>query len=151
MNIPAYDNPAMQRSMDTFVKLTRSAYAVSNRLIERQTLDDLPPSQSDMREAFSHLGPLSQTEIGAKLLESGGNISLIIDNLEKKKARNTPTIKYRSPPSDCFLNSSVSGAHRRDIPAPRAGNTIRAKHPELGRIGAAWLSLPQTWSRDTQT
>ncbi len=85
MNIPAYDNPAMQHSMDTYVKLTRSAYAVSNRLIERQTLDDLPPSQSDMREALSHLGPLSQTGNGAKLLKSGGNISLIIDNLEKRK------------------------------------------------------------------
>ncbi|MCK4724560.1 MAG: MarR family transcriptional regulator [Anaerolineales bacterium] len=151
MNIPDNDNPTMQRAMDTYVKLTRSADSLSTRLIKKQTLDDLPPSQSDHREALSHLGPLSQTEIGAKLLKSGGNISLIIDNLEKKKARNTPTIKYRSPPSDCFLNSSVSGAHRRDIPAPRAGNTILAEHPELGRIGAAWLSLPQTWSRDTQT
>ena len=36
-------------------------------------------------EARLHLGPLSQTEIGAKLLKSGGNISLIIDNLGKRK------------------------------------------------------------------
>jgi MarR family 2-MHQ and catechol resistance regulon transcriptional repressor len=34
-------------------------------------------------EAILHLGSLSQTEIGAKLLKSGGYISLIIDILEK--------------------------------------------------------------------
>ena len=31
-----------------------------------------------------HLGPLSQSEICAKLLKSGGNITLVIDNLEKR-------------------------------------------------------------------
>ena len=70
MNIPANDNPTMQRAMDTYVKLTRSADEVSNRLIEKQTLGDLPPSHSGVLEALFHLGPFSQTEIGAKLLKS---------------------------------------------------------------------------------
>ena len=43
MNIPTNDNLAMQRALDTYVKLTRSADEISNRLIEKQTLDDLPP------------------------------------------------------------------------------------------------------------
>jgi MarR family 2-MHQ and catechol resistance regulon transcriptional repressor len=35
-------------------------------------------------EALYHLGPLSQGEIGQKILRSSGNITMVIDNLEKK-------------------------------------------------------------------
>ena len=36
-----------------------------------------------MLDALYHLGPLSQKELGFKLLKSGGNITMVIDNLEK--------------------------------------------------------------------
>ncbi len=36
-----------------------------------------------MLETLLHLGPLSQSEICSKLLKSGGNITLVVDNLEK--------------------------------------------------------------------
>jgi MarR family 2-MHQ and catechol resistance regulon transcriptional repressor len=35
-------------------------------------------------EALYHLGPLFQREIGQKLLRSSGNITMVIDNLEKR-------------------------------------------------------------------
>jgi MarR family 2-MHQ and catechol resistance regulon transcriptional repressor len=34
-------------------------------------------------DALYHLGHLSQKELGFKLLKSGGNITMVIDNLEK--------------------------------------------------------------------
>jgi len=41
-------------------------------------------SQFAVLEALYHLGPLCQTEIGQKLLRSSGNITMVIDNLEKR-------------------------------------------------------------------
>jgi MarR family 2-MHQ and catechol resistance regulon transcriptional repressor len=38
-----------------------------------------------MLDTLFHLGPLSQSELGKKLLKSGGNITMIVDNLEKRK------------------------------------------------------------------
>jgi MarR family transcriptional regulator, 2-MHQ and catechol-resistance regulon repressor len=71
-------------ALDTFIKLTRAANAVSARLLRRRAMGDLTPTQFGVLESLYHLGPLSQTEIGAKLLKSGGNITLVIDNLEKR-------------------------------------------------------------------
>ncbi len=48
-----------------------------------QTLGDLTLSQFGVLEAVFHLGPMSQKDIGQKLLKSGGNMTLVIDNLVK--------------------------------------------------------------------
>ena len=37
-----------------------------------------------MLESLLHLGPLTQGVIGRKLLKSSGNITVVIDNLEKR-------------------------------------------------------------------
>ena len=37
-----------------------------------------------MLEALFHLGPLCQKELAAKILKSSGNMTLVIDNLEKQ-------------------------------------------------------------------
>ena len=37
-----------------------------------------------MLEALHHIGPLSQAEIAKKILKSTGNITMVIDNLEKR-------------------------------------------------------------------
>ena len=39
--------------------------------------------QFGVLEALLHLGPMTQCVLGEKLLRSGGNITLVIDNLEK--------------------------------------------------------------------
>jgi MarR family 2-MHQ and catechol resistance regulon transcriptional repressor len=50
----------------------------------RETLGDLTPRQLGVLESLYHLGPMRQGEISAKLLKSGGNITLVVDNLEKR-------------------------------------------------------------------
>lgn len=37
-----------------------------------------------MLEALYHLGPLCQKDLGTKLLKSGGNITMVVTNLEKR-------------------------------------------------------------------
>lgn len=70
-------------ALDTYIKLSRATESLDTRLSRRNTLDDLTLTQFAVLEALYHLGSLSQTEIGAKLLKSGGNITLVIDNLQR--------------------------------------------------------------------
>jgi MarR family transcriptional regulator, 2-MHQ and catechol-resistance regulon repressor len=70
-------------ALDTFIKLQRAVNAFDARVMRHHALEDLTLSQFSVLEALYHLGPLSQSEIGAKLLKSGGNITLVIDNLER--------------------------------------------------------------------
>jgi MarR family 2-MHQ and catechol resistance regulon transcriptional repressor len=71
-------------ALNTWIKLTRAADSFGTRLARRGTLAGLTPSQFGVLEALHHLGPLSQGEICDKLLKSGGNITLVIDNLEAR-------------------------------------------------------------------
>lgn len=70
-------------ALDTFIKFQRANNAFEARLARHATLQDLTETQFAVLEALYHLGPMCQSEIGAKLLRSGGNITLVIDNLEK--------------------------------------------------------------------
>lgn len=71
-------------ALDTFIKLTRACDSVSGRLAHRGTQGDLSTSQFGVMETLFHLGPMCQSELGGKLLKSGGNITMVIDNLEKR-------------------------------------------------------------------
>ncbi|MFQ6613194.1 MAG: MarR family winged helix-turn-helix transcriptional regulator [Fidelibacterota bacterium] len=73
-----------RRALSAWVKLSRAAESVGSRLREENALQSLTPPQFGVLEMLYHLGPLCQKEIGAKLLRSGGNITLVVDNLEKQ-------------------------------------------------------------------
>jgi MarR family 2-MHQ and catechol resistance regulon transcriptional repressor len=72
------------RALNAFIKLTRATESLMSRLFRRGTADPLTISQFGVMETLYHLGPLCQGELSGKLLRSGGNITLVIDNLEKQ-------------------------------------------------------------------
>lgn len=72
------------QALNTFIKFTRANTALMSRLFRRGTMEPLTESQFAVMEALYHLGPLCQGEISKKILRSGGNITLVIDNLEKQ-------------------------------------------------------------------
>jgi MarR family 2-MHQ and catechol resistance regulon transcriptional repressor len=71
-------------ALDTFIKLTRAADSIGSRLANSGTMGGLTTSQFGVLESLYHLGPLRQGEICAKLLKSGGNVTHVVDNLEKR-------------------------------------------------------------------
>jgi MarR family transcriptional regulator, 2-MHQ and catechol-resistance regulon repressor len=83
--MPTHYNGTPQEilALDTFIKLTRVNNSLMNRLAAYEALRDLTLSQFGVLETLLHLGSLSQSDICDKLLKSGGNITLVIDNLEK--------------------------------------------------------------------
>jgi len=80
-------------ALNTFIKLTRATESLNARIQRRRTIRELSQSQFAVLEALYHLGPLSQGQVSAKVLKSTGNITLVIDNLEKRglvhRERNT--------------------------------------------------------------
>jgi MarR family 2-MHQ and catechol resistance regulon transcriptional repressor len=71
-------------ALDTFIKLTRATETLGARLQHSGTLGELTGSQFGVLESLYHLGPMCAGELSTKLLKSGGNITLVIDNLEKQ-------------------------------------------------------------------
>jgi MarR family 2-MHQ and catechol resistance regulon transcriptional repressor len=71
-------------ALNAFIKLTRAADSLLARLAQRGTLRELTPSQFGVLESLYHLGPMCQGEVSAKILRSTGNMTLVLDNLEKR-------------------------------------------------------------------
>jgi MarR family 2-MHQ and catechol resistance regulon transcriptional repressor len=70
-------------ALNTFIKFTRAYESVMSRLAQLGNLEGLTVSQFGVLETLHHLGPMCQGEISGKLLKSCGNITLVLDNLEK--------------------------------------------------------------------
>jgi len=76
--------PQETLALNTFIKLTRSVDAIANRLAQRGTQGDLTESQFGVLETLYHLGSMCQYQLAAKILKSSGNLTMVIDNLEKR-------------------------------------------------------------------
>jgi MarR family 2-MHQ and catechol resistance regulon transcriptional repressor len=70
--------------LNSYTKLMRAAESVTSRVVRTMTEFELTISQFGVLEALLHRGPLCQRDIAAKILKSSGNITLVIDNLEKR-------------------------------------------------------------------
>ncbi len=73
-----------ERALTTFIKLNRAVDSLDDRLFERGNIEDLTASQFGVMETLLHLGPLCQGTLSQKLLRSTGNMTMVIDNLEKR-------------------------------------------------------------------
>jgi MarR family 2-MHQ and catechol resistance regulon transcriptional repressor len=71
------------RALDSYIKLMRAADTINSAVNLSLSKFGLTESQFNVLDALYHLGPLSQKELGFKLLKSGGNITIVIDNLER--------------------------------------------------------------------
>ena len=72
-----------KRALNAFINLARATNSLQARLSAQLEGQGLTVGQFGVLEALLHLGPMTQCVLGEKLLRSGGNITLVIDNLEK--------------------------------------------------------------------
>ena len=78
--------PDNQRhALNVYVKLMRATNTATSKIHEHLKEDNLTVSQFGVIEALYHLGPLSQSELGEKILKSNANLTTVVDSLEKKK------------------------------------------------------------------
>jgi MarR family 2-MHQ and catechol resistance regulon transcriptional repressor len=73
-----------QLPLAVFVKLMRAADTVESNVHRHLQVHGLTSSQFGVLEALLHLGPLHQRQIGRKILKSHGNVTTVLDNLERQ-------------------------------------------------------------------
>jgi len=85
-------------ALGAFVKPIRASDSISTDVHRHLTGMDLSISQFGILEALYHLGPMCQKDIAGKILKSAGNITMVIDNLEKRdlviRERSTQDKRY---------------------------------------------------------
>lgn len=71
-------------ALNSYIKLIRSAESLSSKISLALSNHELTESQVGILDALFHIGPMKQRELGKKILKSGGNITMVINNLEKR-------------------------------------------------------------------
>lgn len=97
-------------ALDAYIKLMRAAESVTTR-VHLVLPDDVTLSQFAALEALLHCGPLCQSELAAKLLKSGGNLTLVVDNLE----RGGLVARERDPRDRRYVRVVLTAAGRKFI------------------------------------
>lgn len=76
--------PQQVSALEAYIKLSRAAETVSQRINAHLADHGLTISQFGVLEALYHLGPMPVGRLGEKILKSSGNMTLVVDNLEKR-------------------------------------------------------------------
>lgn len=78
------EDPAVTAAVRAFVKLMRASRAVSARTEKALTEAGLTATQLGVLEAILHKGALPQRDLVRKVLTSPGNMTDVIDKLERR-------------------------------------------------------------------
>jgi len=70
-------------ALNAYINLVRASETVLDQCDADLQARGLTLGQFGVLEALLHLGPMCQRELGQKLLRSGGNVTLVVDNLER--------------------------------------------------------------------
>ena len=81
---PSTYTDSEKRALNAYTKLMRAAESATGRTGRIMAASDLSISQFGILEALFHKGPLCQRDIATKILKSTGNITMVIDNLERR-------------------------------------------------------------------
>jgi MarR family 2-MHQ and catechol resistance regulon transcriptional repressor len=76
--------PEERLALDSYIKLSRAAESVTHRINAHLNEAGLTTSQFGVLEALYHLGPLPVGQLGDKILKSSGNMTMVVDNLERR-------------------------------------------------------------------
>ncbi len=128
------------RALDAFIKLMRASEALTVLLQRRLHLEQLTENQFGVLEALLHLGPMCQSELGRKIFTSGANVTLLIDQLEKRSL----VRRVRTESDRRFVQVQLSEEGRNFIKrlfpchataiAQAFGALTAAEQAELGRL-----------------
>jgi MarR family 2-MHQ and catechol resistance regulon transcriptional repressor len=78
------DTLATTQALRAYVKLLRASRAILARIEPGLAARGLTPTQLGVLEALWHKGPLTQGELGRKVLTSAGNMTDIVDKLSTR-------------------------------------------------------------------
>lgn len=131
-------DPRLAACLAAYVKLLRATKSVIARIEPLLAAEGLTPTQLGVLEAVMHLGPMTQRELGRKLLTSPGNLSDVVDKLVRRglvrRARDPDDrrlARVELTDDGAALIARVFPAHAADIAAAMAG----LDHGDLAVLG----------------
>lgn len=71
-------------ALSTFTRLSKAAGQLRRKVYSGLSDTRLTESQLNVLELLLHVGPLPQKEIAKNLLVTGGNVTMVVDNLQKR-------------------------------------------------------------------
>ena len=132
-----------------YVKLLRAAGAIGARVEPAILAAGLTPTQFGVLEALLHKGTLMQVELGRKLLSSPGNMTDVIDKLERRglvrrgrKPGDRRAVRVALTEAGRTMIGQLFPAHARAIAAAMAGLSAA----ELETLGDLLRTLGRTAS-----
>jgi MarR family 2-MHQ and catechol resistance regulon transcriptional repressor len=72
------------RALNAYINLVRASDSILGRLSVHSEAHGLTLGRFGILESLLHLGPMCQAELGKKLLRSSGNVTTVLDNLERR-------------------------------------------------------------------
>jgi MarR family transcriptional regulator, 2-MHQ and catechol-resistance regulon repressor len=122
------DDDGVREALRAYVKLLRAGKAVLARVEPRLAAAGLTPTQLGVLEAILHKGPLTQRELGRKVLTSAGNMTDVVDKLEarglvcrSRSPRDRRIVSVTLAPAGRTLIEALFPPHARDIAAAMGG------------------------------
>ena len=73
-----------ERALSAYINLIRASDSIVSKASVQLEQSGMTLGQFAVLEALHHLGPMCQHALAHKLLRSGGNVTLVVDNLEKR-------------------------------------------------------------------
>jgi MarR family transcriptional regulator, 2-MHQ and catechol-resistance regulon repressor len=140
----AIDDPVVIESLGAYVKLLRATKSVLARLEPRLSAESLTLTQLGVLEGILHKGPLTQRELGRKVLTSAGNMTDVVDKLEgrglvrrTRVAGDRRSVKVELTPCGRAVIERLFPFHAADIALAMRGLSCE----ELRRLGALLRKL----------
>ena len=134
-------------ALRAYIKLLRASRAVVARVEPRLTAHGLTTTQFGVLEAVLHKGPLTQRELGRKVLTSAGNMTDVIDKLharglvQRQRCKDDRrSVRVELTEAGRQLGASLFPNHAGDISCAMAGLTsseLRTLGDLLRRLGTA--------------
>ena len=134
------------RALSMWVKLVRAASTFGKHTQENIRTFGLTEPQFGALECLGHLGPMTIGELCRKQLVSGGNMTVVVDNLEKEKLveRIRPksdrrVVRVRLTPRGRKLFEQIFTRHAEfvaelaSVLTPKEQSTLGALAKKLGR------------------
>jgi len=100
-----------RRALAAFINLQRAANTVQSLGMKHLDQHGLTPSQFAVLEALYHVGPLCLSELAQKILRTSGNLTMVVDNLEKSGyVKRVPSSEDRR-----YIRAEITDAGRKLI------------------------------------
>jgi len=128
------------RALNAYIKLVRAANTATQRIHRHLADAKLTVSQFGVLEMLYHLGPLPQREIAKKLLQTGGNITMVINNMENRglveRERSTEDRRQVTASLTAEGRNLIGDIFPRQVRAivREMGSLTASEQEELGRL-----------------